>query len=224
MTDEAVEQQVIEAADVGNIEEVLETPSVLDTAELKVPDRPPDAHRGRIEAVTYNGPTDNGKYSVHINLTSLDTGQTDETDVWLPQGFIEDIHVDPETLPTGSKDPVTGEVIEPNQRASFSMGIANGNKDATLQNLRILAAQVGLVLPPDAKAPTNIEEWVDGHATLLTGLELVYTRTPPSKKKQAADPQYRNVLRVNRFFPIEGTVGNPKVLKRYRKAWDEEAV
>jgi hypothetical protein len=217
------EQQVIEAADVGRLEEVVETPSVLDTPELKQPARPPDAHRGRIESVVLTDPNDNGNRAIHITLTSLDTGQLDETDIWLPKDFVENINIDPETLSTGEKDPVTGDVIEANQRGSYGMGISNSDKDATLQTLRILAAQVGLALPVDEKVPTNIEEYVDSHAKLLTGLELVYTRTRPSKKRQAENPQFKNVLRVNRFFPIEGTVGNPKVLKKYRKAWDEEA-
>ncbi len=205
-------------------EEVVETPSVLDTPEIKQPARPPDAHRGRIESVVLTEPNDNGNRAIHITLTSIDTGQADETDIWLPKDFAEDITIDPETLSTGEKDPVTGEVIEPNQRGSYAMGIANSAKDATLQTLRILAAQVGMAVSPTAKRPTNIEEYVALHGELLTGLELVYTRTPPSKKRQAENPQYRNVLRVNRFLPIEGTVGNPKALKRYRKAWEEEAV
>ncbi len=205
-------------------EEAIETPSVLDTPEIKQPARPNDAHRGRIESVVLTDPNDNGNRAIHITLTSLDTGQTDETDIWLPKDFVENINIDPETLPTGEKDPVTGEVIEANQRGSYGMGIANSDKDATLQTLRILAAKVGQALPPDAKNPTNIEEYVDLHGELLTGLELVYTRTRPSKKRQAENPQFRNVLRINRFFPIEGTVGNPKVLRKYVKAWDQETV
>lgn len=218
MTDEVQTQEQVQEQP-G--EEAIETPSVLDTPEIKQPARPNDAHRGRIESVVLTDPNDNGNRAIHITLTSIDTGQTDETDIWLPKDFVEDINIDPETLSTGEKDPVTGEVIEPNQRGSYGMGIANSDKDATLQTLRILAAQVGRALPPDAKNPTNIEEYVDLHGELLTGLELVYTRTRPSKKRQAENPQFRNVLRISRFLPIEGTVGNPKVLRKYVKAWEE---
>ena len=220
MTDDAqVEQQVIEATDGGGIEEVLETPSVLDTPEIKQPAAKPQAHRGRIEAVTLTDPNEKGNRSIKFTLTSIDTGREDELDVWLPQDFVADIGIDPETLSTGEKDPTTGETIEPNQRASYGMGIANSDKTATLQSLRIFAAQANRVLPPDSKNPTNIEEYVELHGELLTGLESVYILTP---NKKAEDPRFRNFLRVSRFMSVEDTVGNPKVLRKYLKAWDGE--
>ena len=209
------EQQVIDP----QTGEAVETPSVLDTPEIKQPAAKPQAHRGRIEAVTLTEPSDNGNVAIKFSLTSIDTGREDELSVWLPKDFVADIGIDPETLSTGEKDPTTGEVIEPNQRGSYAMGIANSDKTATLQNLRILAAQANRVLPPDSKNPTTIEEYVELHGELLTGLEIVYTLTP---NKKAEDPRFRNFLRVSRFMSIEDTVGNPKVLRKYVKAWDQE--
>lgn len=214
MTDEVQTQEQVQEQP-G--EEAIETPSVLDTPEIKQPTPKPQAHRGRIEAVTLTEPSENGNRAIKFSLTSIDTGREDEQNVWLPKDFVEDITIDPETLSTGEKDPTTGEVIEANQRGSYAMGIANSDKTATLQALRIIAAQVGRVLPPDSKTPTNIEEYVELHGELLTGLEVVYTLTP---NRKAEDPRFRNILRVSRFMSIEDTVGNPKVLKKYLKAWD----
>lgn len=182
---------------------------VLSTPELAVPPAQPDAHQGRIlgvELVEF----DSGSSGIKINLQSLDVPSL-ETNmmVFLPAMFVEDITVDPETLPDEKGN---------NQKFSYQRGISNKKKDATLQVLRRIAhddydrtpASVGITTKP-----TTVEEFVATLNTLLTDVELVFARRPEKND----DPAYDGQLRVKNFFS-KTVVGNPKYLKRYRKAWE----
>ena len=182
---------------------------VLATPELAVPPTPPQAHRGQIVGVTLET-FDSGSTAMVFGLLSLDTGREDSYRLFVPRMFVEDIAVDPASLPEEKGN---------NQRGQYRIGISNGDQTATLQQLRAIARAAGRTLPAETAKPTNITEFVELHNQLLSGVEMVYTLAPEAD----AEPQFKHVLKVNGFRNPAEVIGNPKMLKRYAKMWEQQA-
>jgi hypothetical protein len=178
---------------------------VLATPELETPTPDPDAHRGVIDAITLER-FDSGSSAMKLHLTSLDAAFSTDYLIFLPKAFVEDIKVDPRTLPA-----VEGN----NQQSQYTINIANSTKDAELQNLRAIATEEGRSTEGFA-APTNIEEYVQLHNDLLAGVNVIFTRKADVK---AEDPKYRNRMRVKRILP-QSVQYKAKSLKSYRKMWE----
>jgi hypothetical protein len=178
---------------------------VLATPELETPTPDPDAHRGVIDAITLER-FDSGSAAMKLHLTSLDAAFSTDYLIFLPKAFVEDIKVDPRTLPA-----VEGN----NQQSQYTINIANSTKDAELQNLRAIATEEGRSTEGFA-APTNIEEYVQLHNDLLAGVNVIFTRKADVK---AEDPKYRNRMRVKRILP-QSVQYKAKSLKSYRKMWE----
>jgi len=193
-------------------EQIVTDDDVFATSELEVPPAIPDAHRGTIEGVELKR-YENEKQTVSIvvNLRSQDVPTLDSSlEIFLPKGFVENIHVDASSLPEeeGNK-----------QQSSFRIGVANSDGTATLQELRALAkeqgrtaGQVGIT-----KKAETIEEFVDNHSKLLTGLEVIFLRRPDG----GDDPRFKNRLRVKSVVSIS-QLNNPKAFKKYQKAWEQQ--
>jgi hypothetical protein len=178
---------------------------ILATPELETPPAEPDAHRGVIDAITFEK-FDSGSSAMKLHLTSLDAAFSTDYLVFLPKAFVEDINVDPSTLPAEEGN---------NQRSQYTINIANSTKDAELQNLRAIAFEAGRSTEGMTK-PTNIEEYVQLHNDLLAGVNVIFTRRPDLK---AEDPKFRNRLRVKRILS-EQVQFKAKSLKGYRKMWE----
>lgn len=189
-----------ESLEVGN--------DLLATAEVEVPPEEPEAHRGEILSVELHT-ADSGSKSFRVNLRSVDTGRDDFQDTWLPKGFLENIHVDPKTLPDDKGN---------RQRTSYSIGVSNSKKDATIQALRAVASKAGRSF--HGQRPTTIEEFVDAHNEVLAGLEVVYTKRP-EKAKEGDDPRFAGRLRVGTIM-AQDEAFRPKALRKYKKMWLQE--
>lgn len=179
---------------------------VLDTPELTAPPAEPDAHRGTITNVSFET-FESGSSAIKLELASQDAPFDTNYFVFLPKLFVENIAVDPTTLPEEDKN---------NQKQQYAINIANSTKDAELQRLRAIAAEQGRTTA-GATRPTNITEYVELMAMLLNGVEIVFTRRPDAK---AEDPRFKNRLRVTRIYPVSA-INNAKTFKKYRKAWEQ---
>lgn len=198
------EETIVSANEAAGLQD-----DILSTPELAAPKAEPDAHVGVINGVTIER-FDNEKQSVALkfSLTSRNVPTLDqEYSLFLPKQFAENINVDPTTLPAEEGN---------NQKQQYAIGIANDTKDATLQVLRRIAYEQGRSLQ-GMQRPTNLEEFVDVLNALLSGVEVVFVRRPD---KKADDPRFRNRLRVQGFY-APSVVNNPKMLKNYRKMWEE---
>jgi hypothetical protein len=180
---------------------------VLATPELETPTPDPDAHRGVIDAITLER-FDSGSAAMKLHLTSLDAAFSTDYLIFLPKAFVDDIKVDPNTLPAEEGN---------NQRSQYTINVANSTKDAELQNLRAIATEAGRSTE-GMTAPTNIEEYVQLHNDLLAGVTVVFARKADVK---AEDPKYRNRMRVKRIY-AESVQYKPKALKAYRKMWETD--
>lgn len=178
---------------------------VLATPELETPPAEPEAHQGRIEAVTLER-FESGATAFKINLSSANAPLEDHMLVFLPKGFVENISVNPKELPEedGNK-----------QQTQYRIAVANSTKDATMQSLREIAFKQGRTLEGAVK-PTDIEEYAQLHNSLLAGVEVVFTRNPDAKND---DPRFKNRLRVTRVMDI-AVINKPKSLKKFRKCWE----
>ena len=179
---------------------------VLAMTEVEVPPEEPEAHRGTIVSVSKQV-AGSGSTSFRVNLQSIDTGRDDVLDVWLPRAFVENIAVDPATLPDEQGN---------RQRMSFSIGIANSRKDATIQSLKALAEKAGRTFT--GAKPTTIDEFIAAYNDLLSGLEIVYTRRP-EKSKEGEDPRFAGRLRVGTIMSQDEAF-SPRALKKYKKLWE----
>lgn len=184
---------------------------VFATSELPVPPAIPDAHQCVINGVTLET-FESGATAIKIALASLNVPTLDtEMLIFLPKGFVEDIYVDAHTLPEeeGNK-----------QQTSYRIGIANGDKNATLQQLRDIAYKAGRTpAAVGAVRARNLEEFVDNHNKLLTGVQAVFFRRADDGEN--ADPRFKNRLRVKGILPPDSAY-NPKQLKRYVKMWEQQ--
>ena len=188
-------------------EEIQDPFALLGSTPMEVEAPTPQAHRGTVEGLSLET-FDSGATAIKFALKSVDTGADHEYTLFLPLDFVADIHLDPTDLPSEKGN---------NQKMSYTIGISNSDQTATMQELRTFAAAQNRTLPEDVEAPTNISEWSDLHAAIFTGIELVYLLRPDTK---ADEPAFRNRLRVTGFRSID-VVGNPKMLKKYRRMWEE---
>jgi hypothetical protein len=204
MIDETTQSEVV------GTEVLLTVDDIFAVNPLPVPPAIPDAHRGVINDVAAEH-YDNAKGTVSfiVSLTSLDVPSLEtKYEIFLPKMFAENIKVDPNTLPDepGNK-----------QRTVYRMHVASADGRATLQKLRKLAADAGRtaygvgITQPAA----NIDEYAENMSKLLTGLEVVFFRSPDD------NPDYANRLRVKGIMPID-TVYKTKFLKKYQKAWQQQ--
>jgi hypothetical protein len=215
----AMEQETISASEVGSVDEVLGATTIAEGAfddflggdvpnvDKQVPK--PDAHRGRINGVT-SRTFDSGSTALQFSLTSADEGFDETYQLFLPKAFVADITVDPATLPTGELDETTGKV-KGNQHAQYARSVRNNKGDAELQTYLTLAKEQGHL---QTTKPTTFEELVSILNTVLSGVEVVFTR-----RAEGGDGPFADRLRVNRIVNIN-TAGNPKFHKKVRRAWE----
>lgn len=199
------EETIVSANEAAGLQD-----DVLSTTELAAPKAEPDAHRAVINGVTLER-YDNEKESVAMkfSVTSTDVPTLDqEYSLFLPKMFVENIHVDPNQLPSEEGN---------NQKFQYTLGIANDTKDATLQQLRRIAYEQGRSVAQGTPTPTTIEEYTELFNNLLTGINVVFTRRTD---KKADDPRFRNRLKVSNFYSPT-IVNSAKSLKNYRKMWLE---
>lgn len=229
------ELETVTAEDVGSVESVLGDtlePSIegetladdpLATPEIDVPAAEPEAHRGEIVSVEMNT-AGTGSVSFRVNLRSIDNGREDKLDVWLPRGFVENINVDPKTLP---EDKLNGGM----QQTSYRIGVANSGKkdsktgkkigrgDATIQKLRYLAMKLGRrYTGPPAE---TIGDFIAAHNEMMSGLAgIVYVKRP-EQIKEDDDPRFAGQLRVKDIID-ENEAFDPRNrnLKGVRKMWE----
>ena len=193
----------------------LTADDVFPTDPLPVPPAIPDAHRATINGVELRR-YDNGKGTValvvHLQSQDIPTLQT-EFQIFLPKLFVENIKVDPNSLPD-----------EPDnkQQTVYRMRIASKDGSATLQKLRKLAQDaqrtvegVGITGPS-----TNIDEFAENHSKLLSGLECVFIR---ATEKSAEHTEFANRLRVKGILSIDDAMKKSKLLRGYKKMWEPEA-
>jgi len=180
---------------------------LLSTAELTPITKKPDAHRATIEGVRLETFA-SGATALIISVHSVDDAALEtEKAIFLPEGFVKDINVDPASLPAEEGN---------NQRSSYAIHVSASDKSATLQRLRKTAAKQGRRA---SRRPANIQEFAEMHSEVLTGIMVVFTRKTNPKEE---DPQFRNILKINGFHDPEEVIGNPKRLKGYVKKWEQE--
>lgn len=182
-----------------------------DTPTVDSPIPPPDVHRGRINGVTLQV-FDSGATAIKVALTSLDRGFDTEFPIFLPTLFANNIKVDPNTLPTGEVNPLTGE-LKGDQHTQYARTVRNSKGTATLQVLANIGVKQGR---KPTGTPTDTASLTESLNTLLSGCEVVFTR---SCDKNPQDPRYADVLRVRNVLDI-GEMNNPKRFKNYKKAWE----
>jgi hypothetical protein len=180
--------------------------SSVPTIEKELPK--PDAHQATITGATYRT-FDSGATALQIGLNSIDEGWNDQYSIFLPKGFVENVLVDPTTLPTNEVDPNTGKIK--NQQRQYASIVANSAKSAQLQTFFRMAQKQGQV---STIRPTDFEAFVDKVNEALTGIQVIFTR-----QAQGGDGPFSERMRVNKLSDIEHR-DNPKFFKGYRKAWE----
>ena len=179
---------------------------VLDTPALKLPPTPAEAHQGKIDGVTLDR-FESGATAITFAVTSVNVPTVSDTiRLFLPAGFVEDIHVDPSTLPTEEKN---------NQQQQYAIGVKNTDGTATLQEIRRIAYEQGRTTEGLEK-PETIDDFVAALNHLVVGMDVVFTRRPNTK---AEDPRFRNRLQGSSILN-PNVVNNPKMLKKYVKLWE----
>lgn len=193
----------------------LTADDIFPTEPLPVPPAIPDAHRAVINGVELRR-YDNGKGTValvvHLESQDIPTLKT-EFQIFLPKLFVENIKVDPNSLP---------DEPENKQQTVYRMRIASKDGSATLQKLRKLAhdAQRTVESVGISGPSTNIDEFAENHNKLLSGLECVFFR---ATEKSAENTEFANRLRVKGIISIDDAFKKPKLLRNYKKAWEPEA-
>lgn len=212
---EAVSTELQAPVEITDPAPSLTADDVFPTDPLPVPPATPDAHRATITAVEARH-YENGKGTValvvHLHSLDIPTVET-EFQIFLPKLFVENIKVDPKTLP---------DVDGNKQRTVYRMHVASEDGRATLQKLRMLAHKanrtvenVGITAPS-----TNIDEFAENHNKLLSGLECVFFRSP---EKSAENTEFANRLRVKGILSIDDAMTKAKLLRGYKKMWEPEA-
>ncbi len=198
--------EVVETANTGGLVD-----DVLSTQELHTPPAEPDAHQGEIVGLSLET-FDSGATAIKVILKSNDDPNLAEENlmIFLPKAFVEDILVNPNTLPEeeGNK-----------QQTQYRIAIANDTKDANVQQLRAIAYEQGRTLEGATK-PTNIQEFTELLANLLSGIQVVFVRRPD---KNADDPRFKNRLRVKSIYPPTIVNKPPKSWKKMRLMWEVNA-
>lgn len=210
---------------------------VLATPELEAAPKEADVHRGSITAVESQH-FDSGATAIKVSLTSIDTGADDSLSIFVPKTFAENTgaFLDPATAAQAlaSLPTVPPEGKKMSERDQYARAIScSGPKnkdgspatdketgevipgDAQVQTLIHIAKKQGRTLT-GATRPTNFEEYVGLLSSLLTGVEVVFSRTPDKN-----EGPFKGRLRVNGIFGPE-TVSNPKRFKKYVKRWESQ--
>jgi hypothetical protein len=214
MIEEQVEDMTNEAVDFFAIQ------------ELDVPPSPPQAHRALITSVsatTLNNEKQSTKIS--INLVSRDVPTVERSlDIWIPKGYLEVIGsptFDPKTLPAdyfGKGDPRNN-----NQQASFRMGFANKDKNATLQllvfNPNSIARSAGrdpVEVGVKAVKPGDLDTYVENLNKMLEGVEVIMLL-----KERGGEPPYNHTMEVKKILSADtDDPKNVKLFKGYQLAWN----
>jgi len=186
-----------------------------DTPSIAKPAPQGDVHRGRVDGVT-SKVFDSGAVAIDIALTSLDEGFTTNYRVFVPKGFVENVKVDPNTLPLGTTvlDEVTGKTKQKgNQQQQYARTIRNEKHDAELEQLFGIGIRQGLV--SQIQPVNTFTEYVSALNSAITGAQVVFPRGTEAN----AEPQYADMLRVKRILDISEAT-NPKRFKGLRKSWE----
>lgn len=188
------------------------------TEALPAPERPSDAHRVSITAVTKFVSANTGSTAINVALQSTDTGTEMRKSIWLPLGYVENINVDPNTLPEGEE--VLGEDgrmhEKGNQRKQYARSIHNSKDSAELDKLLSYAKAAGKDFRGVGR-PSDFDGVIEGLNTLLSGVEFIVTRVP-----QRNNPEF---LEVNAMYPID-SAGEAKFVaglekRGYKVSWNQ---
>ena len=180
----------------------------IETPELRIPAPPAQAHRGQVTGMELET-FDSGATSMTFKLLSLENGREDQMRVFLPRDWVEDITIDPTTLPKEDGN---------NQFMSYVRNVYNSDGTATFQVLRQIAGLSGRQVPEGTERPTTLDEFFAQMETIVPGITVVYTLATNKR----AEPQFANRLEVKSIFNPDDVIGNPKKLKRYLKMWKQE--
>jgi hypothetical protein len=184
-------------------EEYIQSP--LDTEELAVPPREAQAHQAEITGISFGRTEQKDSPYLQIDLVSANTGKDESLKIFLPELFVEDINIDPKTLPDEKGN---------NQFFSYVTNISNGDKNATLQVIRQEALKQGRGATIEGMGkPQNFEEWVTMLQTLLPGTQVIYLKRETENKDTGV--KFYNVTGIRKLEDGD----NPKALKKYRKMW-----
>jgi hypothetical protein len=228
----------VEGHEVGNGEIDLfpDTPAPMRAAPV------PQAHRVRITGVSVESSKDTLTQWLKISYTSLDTAGDDALTVFLPQQYIDNPAVDPETLskapgpigasgrPTPSEHQKYAAAVRNHGKAAkagaiiaHSMNPSDGNElgDGTLETLIRFAKEqdhkVRSINVP--RTFVQVAEYLNG---LCTGTECVALLLP-----QGGDGEFSDRLRTRRFvspaFAENVLKGyDPNKGRGYRRLWLNE--
>jgi hypothetical protein len=195
---------------VNNTYEDIETGTDLDffqTPELEVPPSQPEAHRATVTAVT-SGTINDSWTKITVGLVSRDVPTVDQKfEILLPKGYTDSIGsgkaFDPKTLPA-------------NAQKSYSIGVANSDKNATLQELIKLAADAGRnPVELGLSRPTDFESYAEGLGKMLVGLEVIMLL-----REKGGEPPFNHQLIAKRIVSADSYEKSPKLFKKYQLAWE----
>ena len=195
----------VQSPETSFLSEVLETP------ELKLPPEVADAHRVKITGVNAKT-TDSGATAIVVDMESLETGSSLTRQIWLPEEFVDDIHVNPDSI---SDDVPEGKKQSPRQR--YGATVQNSRGTAELQKLIAVAQREGRA---SKRSVSDFDDFVEFLSDMLTGIEAVATRRP----QKSENAQYDGRLEVNRI--LSGSIifdpKASKTLRGYKKRWEQQ--
>jgi hypothetical protein len=189
---------------------------VLDTPSCSLPPATPDMHEATIvnvETKTF----DSGTVGIFANLVSKNTGQEFTKKIWPPQDFFDAANwsngqFNADVL---SETPAPGKSQSPRVRFAKTIASTEGKKsaevngqEAELQILIKLAKLDGRTIDPGTAAATDGESYVAIVNQLVSGLEVLVTRTPEKNGDNAGR------LQVNRILSKD-KLNDPKFDKLY---------
>ena len=181
------------------------------TPSFDAPIPPPEIHQGVITGVLWvdNNNKPGGRFSV--GLKSNNSGIEADYAIFPPLPFVENIYASADSYSTEA--PVNEETgkVGISESASYARSIHNNQGTATLQVLMNIARAQGHTTTLDK--PTTIDEFATVLGDLLSGTEVVFTR---SVDQNPNDPAFAGVLRVRRIMEPE-VASNPKRMRYYEK-------
>jgi len=181
------------------------------TPSFDAPIPPPEIHQGVITGVIWveNTNKPGGRFSV--GLKSNNSGIEADYAIFPPLPFVDDIYASADSYSTEA--PVNEETgkVGISESASYARSIHNNQGTATLQVLMNIARAQGHTTTLDK--PTTIDEFATVLGDLLSGTEVVFTR---SVDQNPNDPAFAGVLRVRRIMEPE-VASNPKRMRYYEK-------
>lgn len=147
------------------------------TPALPPPERPADAHRVKVVAVAKRV-FDSGSTAIALALESIDTGININYNLWPPKGYVEDVTVDPNSLPTGTQyTDAEGKVrTKGDQRTQYARTISNSKGNADLDLLLSYAAAQGVDI--SGVAFDDFDGVCASLNAVLAGVEFIIERKP----------------------------------------------